>query len=118
MSPPEKVNSLVLAFLVRSDREQLIWFLAPTVALCVQQLEVLRGQIRSVQMKLLSGADNYDTWSEPRVWDAFLKNVRVVVSTHQVLFDAVSHAFVPLSRISLLIFDEGKEVQCSGFLST
>ena len=58
-------------------------------------------------MKLLIGADNCHTWSEPRIWDDFLRNVRVVVSTHQVLYDAISHAFVRLSRLALLVFDEG-----------
>ncbi len=59
-------------------------------------------------MKLMSGADNCDTWSEPRIWDEFLRNVRIVVSTPQVLYDAVSHAFVRFSRLALLIFDEGE----------
>ena len=43
-----------------------------------------------------------------RCWPTVQRNVRVVVSTHQVLYDAISHAFVRLSRLSLLIFDEGK----------
>ena len=88
--------------------EELVWFLAPTAALCTQQHSVIEKQIRGVQIKRLIGADNCHTWTEPRIWNDLLRNVRVVVSTHQVLYDAISHAFVRLSRLSLLIFDEGK----------
>ncbi|RYO74189.1 hypothetical protein DL764_010943 [Monosporascus ibericus] len=70
----------IQAELEMSGPEKLIWFLAPTVALCVQQVEVLNAQIRSVQIKLLSGGDNYDAWSEPRIWEDFLRNVRIVSS--------------------------------------
>lgn len=62
-------------------------------------------------MKLLSGSDGCDTWSEPRIWDDFLLNVRVIVSTHQVLYDAVAHAFVRLNRLSLIVFDEGNKIK-------
>ncbi len=48
-----------------------------------------------------------DSWSEQRIWDAFLYNVRVVVSTYQVLLDALSHAFVKMSTLALMVFDEG-----------
>jgi hypothetical protein len=41
------------------------------------------------------------------VWDAVLHNVRIVLSTHKVLVDALTHAFVRMSGIALLIFDEG-----------
>jgi ERCC4-related helicase len=35
-----------------------------------------------------------------------LKNVRIVLSTHQVLLDALSHGFVGMQRLALLVFDE------------
>jgi ERCC4-related helicase len=57
---------------------------------------------------MLSGADNVDTWSDSRTWDDYLRNVRVVVSTYQILLDAVTHAFVQLNMLSLIVFDEGK----------
>ncbi|KAI3317473.1 RNase3 domain-containing protein [Xylariaceae sp. AK1471] len=85
---------------------KIIWFLAPTIPLCEQQFRVLKSQIGAAQIKLLSGADNVDTWSDNRIWDDYLKNVRVVVSTYQILFDAISHAFVQLDRLSLIVFDE------------
>ncbi|KAI0449605.1 RNase3 domain-containing protein [Xylaria acuta] len=85
---------------------KIIWFLAPTIALCQQQFRVLKSQIGAAQIKLLSGADGVDTWSDTRIWDDYLKNVRVVVSTYQVLLDAVTHAFVQFNRLSLIVFDE------------
>ena len=41
------------------------------------------------------------------LWDAVLQNVKVVVSTYQILLDALSHAFVRMELISLIVFDEG-----------
>ena len=41
------------------------------------------------------------------MWDAVLLNTRIVVSTYQILFDAVSHALVPLDTLNLIVIDEG-----------
>jgi hypothetical protein len=48
-----------------------------------------------------------DSWSTQKVWDAFLLNVRLVVSTYQVLLDALGHAFVKMGSLALIVFDEG-----------
>jgi hypothetical protein len=37
-------------------------------------------------------------------------NVQVVVSTHQILLDALSHGFVSLKDLALLVFDEGTSI--------
>lgn len=68
-------------------------------------------------MLLLTGADNVDRWSEQRIWDAVLEEVRIVVSTHAVLADALSHGFVKMSRLALIVFDEGIHNECSMSLS-
>lgn len=60
-------------------------------------------------MKLLSGSDNVDSWSSDAIWTEFLLNVKIVVSTYQILYDALSHAFVKLDSLALIVFDEGKE---------
>lgn len=52
--------------------------------------------------------DNVDCWTDQSIWDEVLKDVRVVVSTHAVLADALGHGFVQISRLALLVFDEGK----------
>ncbi|KAI0837301.1 hypothetical protein F5Y06DRAFT_271288 [Hypoxylon sp. FL0890] len=96
----------IQAELERSSSDKIIWFLAPTVALCEQHARVLRSQLPAVQVKLLCGADGVDTWTDVRTWNDYLRNVRIVISTHQVLLDAISHAFVGMDRLSLIVFDE------------
>ncbi len=68
---------------------------------------VLSLHLPSVQVRMLSGADHYEFWTEQSLWNAVLKNIRVVVSTHQVLLDALHHGFVQFSSLALLVFDEG-----------
>ncbi|PVH89342.1 P-loop containing nucleoside triphosphate hydrolase protein [Cadophora sp. DSE1049] len=92
--------------LERIPSHQIIWFLAPTVALCEQQYNYISTQITQVQSKFLSGADNVDRWTEQKQWDAILKNVRIVVSTYQILLDALSNGFVPMESLALIVFDE------------
>lgn len=82
--------------------------MAPTVALCTQQLNAINLEIPAARTRLLIGSDNVDRWSEQRIWDAALEDVQVVVSTHAVLADALSHGFVTMSKLALLIFDEGQ----------
>lgn len=89
---------------------QLIWFLAPTVALSLQQHQVITSHILSVKTKVLTGLDNVDRWTDQGIWDKVLKDVRVVVSTYAVLADALGHGFVRMPRLALLIFDEGTYV--------
>jgi ERCC4-related helicase len=86
---------------------KLVWFLAPTVTLCEQQHEVFKSNLPGYGIQLLSGKDNVDRWTTQTEWDAVLLNVRIVLSTHQVLLDALTHAFVKMSKLALLVFDEG-----------
>ncbi|KAI2734423.1 hypothetical protein DTO012A8_10052 [Penicillium roqueforti] len=89
-----------------SSPDKLIWFLAPTVALSLQQHQVITSHILSVKTKVLTGLDNVDRWTDQGIWDKVLKDVRVVVSTYAVLADALGHGFVRMPRLALLIFDE------------
>ena len=63
------------------------------------------------------GRDGVDKWTDQKLWDAVLTNVRVVVGTPQVLADALTHGFVRMSRLALLVFDEGMWV-CYSQVST
>ena len=83
----------------------MVWFLAPTVLLCSQQFDVIQRIMPSIPAKLLTGACNVDTWSES-VWAPILKGTRVVVSTPQILNDALHHGFVRMDTLALLVFDE------------
>lgn len=76
--------------------------------LCLQQLDVLRSQISSVQIKSLTSLDNVDKWSDKTTWGAVLQHVSIVVSTYAVLYDALSHAFVDMESLALIVFDEGE----------
>ncbi|KAI1173067.1 RNase3 domain-containing protein [Nemania sp. FL0916] len=91
---------------LNKDSDKIAWFLAPTLALCEQQYRVLKSQLGAPQIKLLSGADNVDTWSDNRIWNDYLRDVRVVVSPYQILLDAITHAFVHIGRLGLIVFDE------------
>lgn len=84
-----------------------MWFLAPTVTLCEQQYEVFRSNLPGFGIQLFSSKDDVDHWTEQAAWDAVLLNVRIVLSTHQVLLDALTHGFVKMGSLALLIFDEG-----------
>lgn len=66
---------------------------------------MIQLQIPSMPAKLLTGNDNVDTWSEP-TWVSVLKGTRIVVSTPQILDDALRHAFVSMKTLALLVFDE------------
>ncbi|KAJ5772613.1 hypothetical protein N7520_003142 [Penicillium odoratum] len=96
----------IKAELENGASEKLVWFLAPTVALCIQQHDVIASQLSSVKIRTLTGLDNVDRWTEQATWNKVLRDVRVVVSTHAVLADALSHGFVRMSQLSLIVFDE------------
>jgi ERCC4-related helicase len=85
----------------------LIWFLAPTVALCIQQYEVICSHLPAVKACTLTGLDKVDRWKNQSIWDEVLKEKQVVVSTHAVLLDALTHGFVKISELGLIVFDEG-----------
>ncbi|OBT60783.1 hypothetical protein VE03_09971 [Pseudogymnoascus sp. 23342-1-I1] len=87
-----------------------IWFLAPTVALCTQHYENMYLQMPAVSIRLLLGSDNVDRWSDQRIWDAALLDIKVVISTHAVLADALTHSFFKIEELKLIIYDEGKVV--------
>ncbi|KAI2675933.1 hypothetical protein CBS147355_6114 [Penicillium roqueforti] len=87
--------------------DKLVWFLCPTIALCEQQVDVLRSHLPHSRPRSFTGKDQVDHWGEKSVWDAALFGVRVAVSTHQVLLDALTHGFTRIDQFSLLVFDEG-----------
>lgn len=48
-----------------------------------------------------------ERWTDQSTWNEALLNQRIIISTEAVLLDALAHAFVKMSKIALLIFDEG-----------
>lgn len=80
--------------------------LCTTVGLALQQCQVIADQLPSVQCRTLTSLDEVDHWSSVATWQAALLNVRVVVSTPQVLYDALIHGFIILQDLALIVFDE------------
>ncbi|VUC33433.1 unnamed protein product [Clonostachys rosea] len=101
----------ISAELERGPQRKLIWFLAPTVLLCGQQCDIIRLRFPSYPTKMLTSQDNVDAWY-PKIWESVLKSFRVIVSTPQILYDALSHAYLDIGKLSLIIFDEAHN--CSG----
>lgn len=95
------VHCHLLAYL-----SKLVWFLAPTVVLAEQQHKYLTDQLPAYQSRLICGSDNVEHWSTVAIWNAVLRDIRIVVSTSRILLDALVHGFVCISRIALLVFDE------------
>lgn len=85
---------------------QISWFMAPTVGLCEQQRDVIASAL-PVSVGLISGALEPDQWKSPDLWAAALSTHRIIVSTPQVLLDALRHGYVNLGKdVGLLVFDE------------
>lgn len=73
----------------------------------MQQYGVISTHIPAARTRILTGLDKVELWTEQAIWDAVLRDIQVVVSTHAVLADALTHGFVNISQLSLIIFDEG-----------
>lgn len=86
---------------------QICWLLSPTVALCRQHKTVFEKYLSRYQSRLLVGSEGVERWTDQSTWNEALLNQRIVISTEAVLLDALGHAFVKMSKITLLIFDEG-----------
>ncbi|KAF5024960.1 hypothetical protein F66182_2911 [Fusarium sp. NRRL 66182] len=95
----------IQAELERCSSDKMIWFLGKTVSLCEQQFNVIQRQIPAVSMRLLTGQLNIDAWS-PEVWPMILDGTRIVVSTFDILRDALDHGFVRMDMLALIVFDE------------
>lgn len=74
--------------------------------LSAQQHTVLKLQIPSVPMKMLAGNRHLPSWAQD-TWDTILENTRVVITTPQILLDALDHAYLKMERLALIVFDEG-----------
>lgn len=77
------------------------------MALCTQQNDSINKHLSALKTRLLTGLDSVELWSDQHIWDSALADKQVVVSTHTVLSDALTHGFVRMEQLALLIFDEG-----------
>lgn len=80
--------------------------MAPNKALSEQQYQIIKQNLPAYHIRAFTGDDNSDKWATQELWVAFLAGVHVVVGTPAVLADALTHGFVSMSRLSLLVYDE------------
>uniref|UniRef100_K4AJR2 Uncharacterized protein n=1 Tax=Setaria italica TaxID=4555 RepID=K4AJR2_SETIT len=83
---------------------RIVAFLAPTVHLVHQQFEVIR-EYTDLDAVECHGASGVGDWNA-RQWKEAIGTKEIVVMTPQILLDALRHAFLTMSVMSLLIFDE------------
>ncbi|KAL6308377.1 P-loop containing nucleoside triphosphate hydrolase protein [Sparassis latifolia] len=103
-----KTHIAVLRMKLEAEREtrKLSWFLAPTVALVEQQRDVIASAI-PVSVGIISGEAEPDQWTDYALWRNILDTHRIMVTTPQPLYDALTHGYIDLGRdIGLLVFDE------------
>ncbi|KAJ6531839.1 hypothetical protein B0H19DRAFT_1188825 [Mycena capillaripes] len=103
-----KTHIAVLRMKIEAEREpnKISWFLAPTRALCDQQKAVIEASI-PVPVGLISGSVEPEQWKDQALWKSVLTTYRIMVSTPQVLLDALHHGYIKLGiDIGLLIMDE------------
>ncbi|EPQ54406.1 P-loop containing nucleoside triphosphate hydrolase protein [Gloeophyllum trabeum ATCC 11539] len=103
-----KTHIAILRMKLEADREprKVSWFIAPTVALCEQQRDVIDKAL-PVSVGIISGSLEPDQWKDPALWRRVLDTHRVMVSTPQVLLDALRHGYINLGKdIGLIVFDE------------
>ncbi|KAI5206743.1 P-loop containing nucleoside triphosphate hydrolase protein [Aureobasidium subglaciale] len=86
--------------------DKLVWFLAPTVALCHQHYKSVMTNLPAYQTRLLTSEDGVDRWTDQTVWDGVFNDMKIIISTYGVLYDALCHGFVAVRRLSLCVFDE------------
>ena len=87
---------------------QLIWFLNGGVLLCRQQHERVKEAIPYAVTKCVVGEDGPELWGSSETWREVLNGVDIMFSTFAVLRDALAHAWLKITDLGLLIFDEGK----------
>ncbi|WCJ29844.1 dicer-like 4 [Euphorbia peplus] len=97
-----------LAHLVRSPLKSVCVFLAPTTALVHQQARVIE---ESINFKVRICCGNSKNSRSHDEWETEIKQHEVLVMTPQKLLLCLSHSFIKMELISLLIFDECHHAQ-------
>lgn len=57
-------------------------------------------------MQMLAGNRHLSTWTQD-MWTPLLEKTRVVITTPQILLDALDHAYLRMEHLALIVFDEG-----------
>ncbi|KAK2567376.1 Endoribonuclease Dicer [Acropora cervicornis] len=75
-----------------------------TVPLASQQAKVIEKHT-DLKVEKYIGAMNVDLWDKEK-WEDELNKNNVLVMTAQIFLDLLNHAYIKLSQVNLLIFDE------------
>ncbi|KAJ2950975.1 hypothetical protein O0L34_g5352 [Tuta absoluta] len=81
------------------------FFLVNTIPLVTQQKKVIQKMCAVKSVAGYSGEDGVDYWDKNK-WDAELSEHEVIVMTSQILADMLTHSYIRIHDINLLIFDE------------
>lgn len=81
------------------------FFLVPSVALAFQQYTVLGCNLDHKIARMMGGSNNSDS-QDREAWKKHIGKDMVIVCTAEILNQALSHSFIRMDQISLLIFDE------------
>nr|GMD28858.1 dicer-like protein 4 [Ipomoea batatas] len=92
-----------MGHLIRKPKKNVCVFLAPTVALVEQQAKVIE---ESVDFKVATYCGNLKHLKNHHDWEKELEHYEVLVMTPQILLQNLSHCFIRMEKIALLIFDE------------
>lgn len=108
----------------KGDAPKISFFLVQSVTLVYQQYSVLETNLdhrvgnrleflnivcanRRVhpQIARVCGADNTDNWNKEK-WSKLFSENKVIVCTAEILNQCLSHSYITMKQINLLIFDE------------
>ncbi|KAK3007427.1 hypothetical protein RJ639_013553 [Escallonia herrerae] len=92
-----------MSHLIKKPEKNLCVFLAPTVALVEQQARVIQD---SIDFKVGTYCGKSKRLKDHRDWEKEMEEHEVLVMTPQILLHNLSHCFVRIELIALLIFDE------------
>lgn len=97
-----------MGHLIRKPSKNICVFLAPTVALVQQQARVIGDSIDFKVGSYCGGSKRLKTHAE---WEKEIEKYEVLVMTPIILQRCLSHCFIKMDSIALLIFDECHHAQ-------
>ncbi|EPS69439.1 hypothetical protein M569_05327, partial [Genlisea aurea] len=92
-----------MGHLFKRPQKDVCIFLAPTVALVQQQAKVIQD---SLDFKVANICGNIPNSKSHKAWEKQLEDHEIFVMTPQILLFCLSHCFIRIEHIALLIFDE------------
>ncbi|KAJ1382389.1 Ribonuclease III domain [Sesbania bispinosa] len=97
-----------MGHLIRKPKKDVCVFLAPTVALVHQQAKVIED---STDFKVGTYCGSSKRLRRHQDWEQEIGQYEVLVMTPQILLHNLSHCFIKMEMIALLIFDECHHAQ-------